>query len=200
MKFDLRASMTFSGDISHFKRDADKQKIFELIKKNPTLNTLLISTAAIHLYHYIGIKVHEIEESNQFSYDSTRELELKEKRILMEEVDALLKNSFNLEIDLLNKIIDLEDLFINLLIDERAPGFQETQRVKRISDIESQIERELLEIISKYPSFYFYDFIGDIIGLTNEMKREIIEESSAFKDLSIELEKKLEKKKKKINL
>jgi len=185
--------------ISHFKRDADKQKIYELIKENPTLNTLLISTAAIHLYHYMGIRVHEIEESNQFSYDSTRELELKEKRILMEEVDTLLKNSFNLEIDLLNKIIDLEDLFINLLIDEREPDFQETQRVKRISDIESQIERELLEIISKYPSFYFYDFIGDIIGLTNEVKGEILDESSAFKDLSIELEKKLEQEEKEDN-
>jgi len=182
--------------ISHFKREADKQKIFELIKKNPTLNTLLISTAAVHLYHYMGIRVHEIEESDQFSYDSTKELELKEKRILMEEVETLLKNSFSLEIDLLNKIIDLENLFINLLIDERLTSFQETQRIKRINDIESQIERELLEIISKYPSFYFYDFIGDIIGLTNEVKREILEESSAFKDLSIELEKKLEQEEK----
>ncbi len=43
-----------------------------------------------------------------------------------------------------------------------------------------------------YPPFYFYDLIGDLIGLNDEVKKEILEESAAFKDISVELEKKLE--------
>jgi len=53
-----------------------------------------------------------------------------------------------------------------------------------------------LEIIRKYPPFYFYDLLGDIIGLNNHIKREILEEESAFKDLSVDIEKKLDKKEK----
>lgn len=182
--------------ISHFKREADKKKIFELINESPTFATLLNATAAIHLYHYMGVKVHEFVDNNQFSYDSTRNLELKEKAILMDEVRTLLKNSFQLEIDLLYKIINFENLILEFLIDERISIIQETEKTKRIRNIEMQIEHELLEIISKYPPFYFYDFIGDLIGYSNELKRVIMEESSAFKDLSVELEKKLEREEK----
>ena len=43
--------------ISHLKREADKEKISELIRKEPTLHDILIATATVHLYHYMGIKV-----------------------------------------------------------------------------------------------------------------------------------------------
>jgi hypothetical protein len=141
----------------------------------------------------MGIKVQESLELNKFTFDSTKELELKEKRILIEEVDSLLKTSFELEGNIFNNIIDLENLFLTLLIKERTGNLQQTQRVKKINDIEIQIERELLNIISKFPSFYFYDFIGDIIGLNDIIKKEILEESAAFKGISIEMEKKLER-------
>ena len=52
------------------------------------------------------------------------------------------------------------------------------------------IEYNMIIIIQ--PPFYFYDLIGDIVGLTNEIKNEILEESAAFKDISVKLEKKLE--------
>jgi len=178
--------------ISHLKRDADKKIIFALIHTNPTLRSLLIATAAVHLYHYMGIKVQESLESNKFTFDSTKELELKEKKILIEEVDSLLKTSFELEGSIFNNIIDLENSFLTLLIEERTSNLQQTQRVKKINDIETQIERELLNIISKFPSFYFYDFIGDLIGLNDITKREILAESAGLKATSIEMEKKLE--------
>ena len=179
--------------ISHLKREADKKIIFALIHTAPTLRSLLIATAAVHLYHYMGIKVQESLESNKFTFDSTKELELKEKKILIEEVDSFLKTSFELEGSIFNNIIDLENLFLTLLIEERTGDLQQTQRVKKINDIETQIERELLNIISKFPSFYFYDFIGDLIGLNDIIKREILEESAGLKSTSIEMEKKLEK-------
>ncbi|MFW9825425.1 MAG: hypothetical protein ACFFE4_20960, partial [Candidatus Thorarchaeota archaeon] len=41
--------------ISHFKREADMKKIFELVGKDTTFNDLLIATATIHIYHNLGI-------------------------------------------------------------------------------------------------------------------------------------------------
>ena len=178
--------------ISHFKREADKIKIFELTSKDTNFKDLLIATATIHIYHNLGLKVQNTIDSNQFTFDSTRNLELSEKGILIEEVGTLLKNSFSLEINLLNKIIDLENRFLSFLIEVRKSDLQELQKEKMIKEIESQIEQELQEVILSYPSFYFYDLIGDLIGLTNEIKKEILEESSAFKEISVDIERKLE--------
>ena len=182
--------------ISHFKRDADKQKIFELTSQKTTFKDLLIATAVIHIYHSLGIRVKDTVEQDKFSFESTTNLEQIEKKILIEEVDTLLKDSFILEIGVLNKIFDLENRFISFLIEEREPTLQEFQRTQKLNEIEQKIEQELLEIILKYPPFYFYDLLGDLIGLTNTIKFEILEESSAFKDLSIEIEKKLKREEK----
>ncbi len=182
--------------ISHLKREADKEKIFELIRKEPTLRSLLIATAAVHLYHYMGIKVEESLDTNKLTVDSTKQLEMDEKHILMEEVEIFLKNSFELERALFDEIINLENMFLSLLIDERLGRLQQSQRRKRIEEIENQIERELLNIISKSPSYYFYDFIGDIIGLNEIVKNEILEESAAFKGVSLPIEEQLKKEEK----
>ena len=66
--------------ISHFKRDADREKIFELTTQDTTLRNLLIATAAIHLYHNSGIRVKVNLDVNQITVDSTKNLELIEKR------------------------------------------------------------------------------------------------------------------------
>ncbi|MFW9999927.1 MAG: hypothetical protein ACFE9Q_05535 [Candidatus Hodarchaeota archaeon] len=178
--------------ISHFKREADKNKIFELISQITSFNDLLIATATIHIYHSLGIRVQKHLDVNRFTYDSTKNLELAEKKMLIEEIDSLLKDSLSLEVNLLNKIIDLENRFISFLIEEQSEQRSKIQKEKTLKDIETQIEQELQEIILNYPQFYFYDLIGDLIGLNNAVKKEILEESAAFKDISVELEKKLE--------
>ena len=182
--------------ISHFKREADMGKIFELVSQDTTFNDLLIATATIHIYHNLGIRVQSTLDSNKFTFDSTKKLEIDEKRSLFEEVEKLLKNSFSLEVNLLNKIIDLENSFLSFLIEERSPDLQETEREKMFKEIEDRIEQEIQEIIMSYPPFYFYDLIGDLIGLVNEIKTEILEESSAFKEISVDIEKKLESEEK----
>ena len=178
--------------ISHFKREADKNKIFELISQKTSFNDLLIATATIHIYHNLGIRVQKLLDVDRFTYDSTKDLEFGEKKIIIEEVGSLLKDSLNLEANLLNKIIDLENKFISFLIEERKEELQDIQKEQMLKDIEVKIEQELQEIILNFPPFYFYDLIGDLVGLTNEVKKGILEESAAFKDISVELEKKLE--------
>ena len=182
--------------ISHLKREADKEKILELIRKEPTLRYLLIATATIHLYHYMGIRVKESLDKNKLTVDSTQQLEMEEKQILMEEIETFLKNSFELERILFDEIINLENMFLSLLIEDRQDSLQQSQRKKKVEEIEDQIERELLNIIAKSPSFYFYDFIGDIIGLNEIVKIEILEESAAFKGVSVPIEEQLEKEEK----
>lgn len=183
---------TTNAIISHLNREKDKQKVFELVDNTNTLDKLLIATAAVHLYHNIGIKVSDVYEKNKFSYEAARELELKEKRILMEEIEMLLKDSFQQEIDMLFQLINIENLFIALLIEERIAKLQEDEQSKKLREIENNIEEKMIHIISNNPPFYFYDFVGDLMGYNNNLREEILEESSAFKAISVSLEKKLE--------
>ncbi|MFX1313048.1 MAG: hypothetical protein ACFFHD_10590 [Promethearchaeota archaeon] len=178
--------------ISHFKRDADKNKIFEIVRQDMTLKDLLIATATIHIYHNLGIRVQEIIEGDEFTFESIKKLELIEKDIIVEEVNKLLKESLTLEINLLDKIIDIENSFISFLIElgkREDQGYYQEQLIK---DIEVKFEQELQEIVLNYPPFFFYDLIGDLMGFTNEIKKEILEESSTLKDITIDLEKRLQ--------
>ena len=180
--------------LNHFKREADREKIFELINSIKNKNNLkdhLIATAAIHLYHNFGIRVNENIEFEEISVDSTKSLELKEKEMLFKEVALILKDSLKLETDLLIKSINFENKIISFLIEIRNPKINELQKKKILEEIDGYIEQNLMEIVLNYPPFCFYDFLGDLIGLTNQIKSTILEESSDFKDLSVEIEKKL---------
>ncbi len=191
----VRFFQTVDLIINHFKRDADKQKIFELVTQEfseETLKDLLIATAAIHLYHNLGIRVEESTKLEQISVKSTKNLELMEKKILADEVNSILKDSLNLEIDMLNKMIYLENKIISFLIKDRITELKELERKTILDEIEDHIEQVLLEIVLSYPPFYFYDLLGDLIGLTNEIKVGLLEKGSAFKELSVEIERKLE--------
>ncbi len=187
-----RFFQTINLILSHFKRDADKKKIFELTNEDSTLNDLLIATAAVHIYHNIGIRVEDSFELRHISVESTAKLELMEKQIFFDEVKTILKDSFKLECDMLYRTIDLENEIISYLTEIRTSDLKELQKNEDLEEIENHIEKNLMDIILNYPPFYFYDLIGDFIGLTNEIKMEILEESSAFKELSVEIERKLE--------
>ncbi len=182
--------------ISHFKREADKEKIFELTTKNTTLEGILIATAAVHLYHNLGIRVKDTLKKDVTSVESTRKLEFAEKSLLLEELNSLLKDSFNLETELLFKKIDIENKFLELLLKEREPDLQNLQKEELIKSIDMYLEEELLEMVRSYPLFCFYDLISDLLGLTNDIKSMILDESASMKEISIEIEEKLKRKEK----
>ena len=196
-----RYFLTTNRIISHLKRDQDKALIKDLMKKKGDLKNLLLSTAAIHLYHDMDIKVNETkQEKNQLTFEATSSSEQSQKQILMSEFEMILKDSLNLETDILFRIIKLENLFISNIIKQEDIEITENEKENLQKILENEIETILLDIIRDYPSFYFYDFIGDLIGITDQIKQEILDDSSSFKDLSIELEKKLLREEKEDNL
>ncbi|MHA1726226.1 MAG: hypothetical protein ACTSXH_15540 [Promethearchaeota archaeon] len=182
--------------ISHFKREADKNKIFELTTSETTLEGYLIASAAVHLYHNLGIRVKDILNPEISSVESTRDLELKEKEMLLDELKILLGDSFHLEMEILFKLIEIENKFLSFLIKERDPALSDKEREDLLKAIDLELEEELLQYIRTRPQFCFYDLMSNLMGLTNEIKINILEESASIKELSIEIEKKLKLKEK----
>ena len=187
----FRYFQTIDLILSHFKREADKAKIFELVEKKATLKDLLIATASVHIYHNHGIRVGESVDLDKGTFEYSKKLEINEKKTIYNEIKFLLKDSFESEIKMLFKLIDLEDKFLGLLIKVRNDDIIESEKENLLNEIDKNLEKELLEIMLHFSSFNFYDLIGDLIGLTNNIKRDILNEGAKFKDISIELEKKL---------
>ncbi|MEJ2251069.1 MAG: hypothetical protein P8Y97_15630, partial [Candidatus Lokiarchaeota archaeon] len=182
--------------LSHFKREADKSKIFELIDQDANLSDVLISAATIHIYHNLGIRVEEDLKGDEVSDTSSKNLEVIEKKKIFKEVKKLIRNSFDLEINMLSRIITLENMILNHLIEVRESVISEDKKKEALTNIEQYIEQELLEIVLMEHPFYFYDLIGDIIGYSPQMKREIFEEGAELKDISIEIEERLRREEK----
>ena len=88
-----------------------------------------------------GLKISTI------SWQVSMMLETMEKNVLFEEVKTILKDSFKLECDMLNKTIDLENNIISFLINERAEKLREIDRERMKNEISDQIEKDLIEIM-----------------------------------------------------
>lgn len=196
MESAFRYFQTVDLIISHFKREADKKKIFEILDDQFNLKDLLISTSTIHIYHNLGIRVEQAIDLKEGTVESSRRQEIMEKKVIFDEVKSLLKDSFKSEIEMLYRIIKLENKFIELLIELRDPNILKSQKEEILNDIDEYLEKELLEIVLDYKTFNFYDLIGDLIGLTNSIKRDILEESGDLKELSMDLEKRLKQEEK----
>ncbi len=178
--------------ISHFKRGSDKEKIFELVSQESTLQELFIATASVHIYHNYGLRVKNALETDQISVSTTQKLEIVEKKIFFEEIAGLLKDSFKYEIEMLSKELDLENKIISFLIEQRDSKVPEPQIASHLKDIEEGLEKDLISFVLNYPPYYFFDFVGDLLGLATEINTKILEESSEFKELSIDIERRLE--------
>ncbi|MFO8019314.1 MAG: hypothetical protein R6U96_11805 [Promethearchaeia archaeon] len=176
--------------ISHFRREADKKKIFELLDEGSLID-LFLTTATIHLYHNLGIRVEDALDGGTVSVSSTKKLEMMEKKKIKKEITQFLDDSIQLEIDIFEKKIDLENSVLEFLQDSRIKNLSELETRQTLTNIENKIENHILEIVRDYPSFYFYDFIGDLIGISEQVKYDILEKSSDLKNLSVEIEKRL---------
>ena len=42
--------------LTHFKRQADREKLYQLISEKNTLTNLIIASTTIHIYHFLGIR------------------------------------------------------------------------------------------------------------------------------------------------
>lgn len=175
--------------LSHLKRDADKKKIFEIIGPKNKLNELLIAAAAIHAYHNLGIRLKDPVEMGNISVESTFQIEKMEKDTLYKEIDSFVKDSFTREIGLHIRLLKLRQRILIHLVNLK--NLTEKQIEQEESLIKQDMEEIIVELIQKYPSYHFYDFIGDLLGLSHKIKNEILEEGSKLKIISIDLEKEL---------
>ena len=146
--------------ISHLKREADKQKIFELIGTKNKLHNVLIAAAAIHAYHNLGIRIQDSSNLAQISVESTYKIEKMEKDTLFKEIKSFAKDSFDYEVKLNNKKLNLRKNIISYLLNyDKLAGFQKEQEEQKIKQ---EMEDFLVLLIQNYPEYHFYDFIGDL--------------------------------------
>lgn len=171
---------------SHFRRESDKKKIYELCNQETTLKELLIASSAVHAFHYLGVHTINTLESGNISLENADLLEKREKKEIFEEISELLNDSIDLEINLMN----LENDILEFII-QKIMNISEEFSKKNIDELREDLENQILEILHNYPNVCFFDFVGDLSGLAEEIKSEIIQRSSKLRMISQEIEESL---------
>jgi len=171
--------------INHFKRDTDKNYIYKLTGTKNNLVNLLLGSSAVHLYHYVGIRTKSAEEEIA-NVQNSENIENAQKKDLFNEFTTLLGQSLQFEIDLSHIALQYEHQVLDFLI-----AHNNVMDDKFILGLKDQIEEHLVSAMNKYPIVLFYDHIGDLTGLTDVVKQDILRETAGLKVTSLDLEKDL---------
>jgi len=169
--------------IGHFKRDGDKENIYNLTSTTNTLTNLLIGSSTVHLFHYLGIRTKSSEEELT-SVDNTEAFEAAQKKELFNEFGQFLENSIKYAIELSNFTITYEKQILDAMIVQ-----QDVTNENFVTSLKDQIEQNLIQVLNKYPFVIFYDHVGELTGLTAYVKQQILKEAAGLKVTSLDLEK-----------
>ncbi|MBD3351499.1 MAG: hypothetical protein GF364_08425 [Candidatus Lokiarchaeota archaeon] len=165
--------------ISHFRRDADKKKIYELSSKENNLIELLIASTSVHIYHYLGIHTIDPMDSGNISISSVDNVEKMEKNQIYNEIKRLLGNAIELEIQLMQQENDLMKNLLKNVIDAEN-DISDTE----FEELRVDLEDQLVNILNKYPYVYFFDFTGNLLGYLDIIRQEIVKRSSGLRAIS----------------
>ena len=168
---------------SHFRRDSDKQMIYDLCGKRNTLSNLLIASSSVHAYHYLGIHTLDTVETEEISVGNIKIIEKMEKNEIYKEISSLIKNSIRYEINLLKNGTKISERIIN-----EITGITGEISNSEIEKFRKYLEDQILTILHEYPTVYMIDYAGDLTGYTNDVRSEIINRSSKLKIISKEIE------------
>ncbi len=171
---------------SHFRRDSDKQMIYDLCGRKNTLSNLLIASSSVHAYHYLGIRTIDTVETEEVSVGNIKIIEKMEKNEIYKEISSLIKNSIQYEINLLKNGTGILERIIDKIMD--VSGEISNSEIEKFR---KYLEDQILTVLHEYPTVYMIDYAGDLTGYTNEVRSEIINKSSKLKIISKEIEKAL---------
>ncbi len=170
---------------SHFRRDEGRNKIYELCGKENTLSNLLIASSVVQAFDYWGIHTKDPMEVS-VSTDKLDLIEKTEKKEIFNEFSSLVKDTIDYEIKLLEYENDLIRNCVDTLIYLRGE-IPDKER----EEIRKKLEKQLNEILFKFPIVYFFDYTGDLLGISKQVRRQIIKESSDFKPIGRAIEEEL---------
>ncbi|MHA1110733.1 MAG: hypothetical protein ACTSRE_06495 [Promethearchaeota archaeon] len=170
---------------SHFRRDEGRNKIYELCGKENTLSNLLIASSVVQAFDYWGIHTKDPMDVS-VSSDKLDLIEKTEKKELFNEFSSLVKDTIDYEIKLLEYENDLLRNCINVIVHLKGE-IPDSERLK----IQKKLEKQLNQILFKFPIVYFFDYAGDLLGISKQVRRKIIKESSDFKPIGRSIEEEL---------
>lgn len=171
---------------SHFRRDSDKAQVKALLNgERSNLSNFLNAATVIHVYHFLGIHTKDTTEMQNVAVDSLQKVEDLEKKEIFQEIQHLFQDTIDHEVDIFLKDFKFQLDVAKILYGRKK---RETQLLEALRD---DIEDDLVEIIRKLPSVYFYDYVGDLTGYNAEIQEEILDNATQLKATSVEIEKDL---------
>ncbi|MEM3568437.1 MAG: hypothetical protein QXI20_02735 [Candidatus Jordarchaeales archaeon] len=148
-----------------------------IVGEQATLQEFVKAAMAIYVHGYIGVRTIP-PTSKEAASETAAEKELKD---IFGEVSELLKDDFRMEIEVLEKKVDVELSTLKAKLS------------KKEEEVEKTITRHLAELSTSPSRTHLIDFLGDLLGISYKFRSEFIKMTYGLKPLSIELEEEVRK-------
>ncbi len=113
-------------------------------------------------------------------------IEKTEKKEIFNEFSSLVKDTIDYELKLLENETTLLKNCVNTIINLKGE-IHDNER----EQIRKSLETQLNQILYKFPIVYFFDYTGDLLGISKQVRRAIIKKSSDFKPIGRAIEEEL---------
>ncbi len=175
--------LTRNAIVNHFRRDEDRAKIMELLAKDQKhISDLLHAASVVHAFYYLGIHTRDTTELQNIAVGDTQKVEDMEKRELLLEINLLLGNSIRSEID-----IFLKSYRFGLRLAEILHGRKKNEE-ELLDKLRGEVEEDLIKVLREYPNVYFYDYAGDLAGISEKVEDEILRKGSEMRPIGQDIE------------
>jgi len=160
---------------SHFRRDEGRSEIYDLCGKENTLSNLLIASSVVQAYNYWGIRTKDPLDTSVSSLKLDL-IEKTEKKEIFNEFSSLVKNTIEYEI----KLLEYENILSKTCVDTIITLKGEIPDKER-EEIRTILQKQLSQILFNLPIVYFFDYTSDLLGISKQIRKQIIKQSSDFK-------------------
>ncbi len=164
----------------HMRSSRDRRNLIQFVGSDRiTLNDALLDFAAMYLYHFQGVRLFDISESQLNAEEQQKKIE-EEKSLLRSEIRFLVNNH---HIDEIRIAIDEIKIMLDIIDSLKSTRMREEQ-INKVNEI---LEAYLSENANKYPSFLIIDLIGYITGWSKYYKNKLYQKASSLKETSLSL-------------
>ncbi len=170
---------------SHMRSTRDRKLVMDAFGEKQSLEDIISYFGAFYLYNYQGVKLHQIDVSQDLSIEQMEELDKKERSQLEVEVRQLLSDKLREEIDVLRLVSEF-----NLELVETLGNMDPAS-----DEAKSSAKTTLLRFLGMIPESYApnndIDFINEATGWGNKWRNEVYVKASGLKESAMSLREEL---------
>ncbi|MEM1722720.1 MAG: hypothetical protein QXK43_03045 [Candidatus Jordarchaeales archaeon] len=152
-------------------------QITKIAGERASIQDFVKAAMAAYIYNYIGVRTIPLESEEAASKEAAE----KEAKDLFAEITKILKDSFQKDVQILEKKTLLELAALKAKLSQKE------------GEVEELVLSYLNDVLARFSKTYLVDFLGDLLGVSYRFRSEFIKMTYGLKPSSIDVEEEVKK-------